>query len=131
MALHFNDVTTLEECDEYLSGLSAFSDLTSVAGFTKAFRDSFGTKYAKGFLFDIATIDDLRAQNGGNLSGIRIYMGLKNSFGIATPIAVAVAVVNGDDFAIPVSSSGSTTAVLAEGRPCPSECGQDNALTKT
>ena len=128
MAPHFNDVTNAAECELFFADLSSFTDLSSVADCTAAFRNTFGSKYAKGFLFDIATIDQLRAQNGGNVSGIRIYLGLDSSSGTTLPTAVAVAVVNNADLDIPTIKTGTTTSVLAEGRPCPAQCGPDNAL---
>lgn len=130
MTLHFDDVQDVSQCEAYFAGLSAFTDLSAVADATKAFRDLFSSKYAKGFLFDIATIDNLRKQNNGNIDGIRVYMGLDSSTGVVTPMAVAVAVVNGNDFDIPPLKTGTTIAILAEGRPCPSQCGIDNALNK-
>jgi hypothetical protein len=131
MALIFNEVKDFNQCELYFTGLSAFPDLSSVADLTKAYRDKFGSTFAKGFLFDIETIDNLRAQNGGDISGIRVYMGLDNSTGVEIPVAVAVAVVDDDDHDIPLLKTEPTSAILAEGRPCPSQCGKDNALNKS
>ena len=131
MALHFDDVQDVSQCQTFFAGLSGFTNLSAVADATKAFRDLFSSKYANGFLFDIGTIDQLRGQNGGNIDGIRVYMGLDSSTGVITPMAVAVAVVNADDFDIPPIKTSPTAAILAEGRPCPSQCGTDNALNKS
>jgi hypothetical protein len=86
--------------------------------------------YAKGFVIDIETIKELINQNPSKVTGIKLYMGLDSNL---TFKAVAVATVNAvyDDFNIPLLSTETSNAILGEARPCPYECGKDNALNNS
>jgi len=129
MALNFNDVTEIDQCPAYFAALADYPDLTTAARLTKKFRDKY-PKHARGFAIDIKTITDLINQNSGDVSGIRVYMGVDET---ETFKAVVVATINAayDDFNIPHLSTETSNAILGEGRPCPYECGKDNVLNKS
>ena len=132
MSLNFNEVLDVKHCDLYLQDLAAFLDFQTVCNATRAFRNAFGPRYAKGFLIDVDTINQLLKQNGGNISGIRVYLGLDNS---TNPIASAVATVklppyDYADFSVPDLQTSPCTSLLGEARPCPYQCSPDNALNK-
>lgn len=93
------------------------------------FRGSL-SNYAKGFFIEKKVIEDLLAQNGGDITGIRIYMGLDNTTQPVKLVAAAVATtgVNDDDFDIPENPTDPTNAIIAETRPCPIHCAKSNAL---
>lgn len=126
MSLQFEEVSENSQCPVYFASLAAFTDLKAVCQLTKNFRTQFPS-YAHGFVIDIGTIRDLLSQNSGNVTGIKMYMGLDR---LGTFKAVAVATINSsyDDFGIPDIATGPCNVILGEARPCPSECGKANPL---
>lgn len=133
MAPTFNEVTKADQCPLYFATLAAYSDLPTAANYTRAFRNHAGySLFAKGFVIDIGTLNDLISQNGGKISGIKVYMGIDTTTSPNTFKAVAVATVgaNYDDYGVPLKPSDACGVILGEGRPCPEWCGADNALNK-
>ena len=112
----------------------------------------------KGFLITREMIENLLAQNGGAIDGIRIYVGLDESteakeikpYAVGcikegtqyndykvprraqqAPLDASVAAtttLSDAANATPTSTSISTEPVVEEPRPCPSYCSQDNEL---
>lgn len=131
MSLNFNEVNDTAQCPLYFATLAAFSDLSTAAGLTRAFRTAPGySDYARGFVIDIGTIKDLINQNQRDISGIKIYMGIDSATQSFKAVAVATVGANYDDYNIPERISDPCGAILGEGRPCPIHCGKDNALNK-
>lgn len=132
MSMNFNEINDPEQCPLYFSTLAAYPDLSTAANLTRAFRTTPNySMYAKGFVIDIGTIRDLISQNGRNISGIKLYLGI-NVLGAGQSefkaVAVATIGTNYEDFGIPLSSADPCGAILGEGRPCPIHCGPTNAL---
>jgi hypothetical protein len=88
------------------------------------------SNYAKSFFIEKSVIEDLLAQNGGDITGIRVYLGLDNAIQPVKLVAAAVATTgaNDDDFDIPEKATDPTNAIIAETRPCPIHCPKPNAL---
>lgn len=109
-----------------LTSQEEISDLSMAASLTQAHRSA-NPGFVKGFVLDIKTIKALLAQNGSDVSGIRIYLGVDAN---KANVAVAVSTVgdNFDDFGIPSSVGEDCKSLIGEARPCPSQCGKDNAL---
>ena len=128
MALNFNEITEQDQCPVYFASLAAFTDLTEVAQLTRNYRTAHSA-YAKGFVIDIGTIRDLLAQNGGNISGIKLYMG-QEIIGTFRGIAIATVGPSYDDYNIPNLVTDPCNAILGEARPCPVSCGAANALNR-
>ena len=123
MAALFNEVNEAAQCEMFFEDLSTVSDLTTAVAATNRYRKMHGD-YAQGFRFNG---DILRNMLSASNSDLRIYMGIDaNGF----PTAVGVKVVNGDDADIPVSDISASAGILAEGRPCPSQCGKTNVLNR-
>jgi hypothetical protein len=128
MSLNFNEVTEEIQCPIYFASLASFPDLATAAQLTKNHRTD-NPSYSKGFVLDIGTIKDLLAQNDRDISGIKIYMG-KDIYGTSKAVAVATIGTGYDDFGIPSNVGGTCYAILGEARPCPSQCGRENALNR-
>lgn len=129
MALTFNEVENAEQCPLYFSTLAAYSDLTTAAGLTRAFRTTpVYSSYARGFVIDIGTIRDLISQNGNDVSGLKVYMGIDAQTRTFKAVVVATVGQNYNDLNIPERPSEPCGAILGEGRPCPEWCGRPNAL---
>jgi hypothetical protein len=131
MSLNFNDVENADQCPLYFATLAAFPDLTAAAALTRAFRTTpVYSSYAKGFIIDIGTIKDLISQNSGDVSGVKIYMGIEAQTKTYKAVAVATVGSKYEDFNIPDRPSEPCGAILGEGRPCPEWCGKPNALNE-
>ena len=126
MLQNFSEETNQTVSPAYFAPLAEFSTFSEAALLTKAHRMAY-PDFARGFVLDIKTVKALLDQNGGNISGIRIYLGMNTN---KQNVAVAVSTTgdNCDDFGIPVNLDEKCNLILGEPRPCPSQCGKDNAL---
>ena len=129
MPFNFNEVTEQDQCPLYFATLAALPDLPTAANLTRAFRTApVYSLYARGFVIDSGTIRDLINQNRGNISGIKIYMGIDSATSTFKAVAVATVGSNYDDWGIPSNQTDPCGSILGEGRPCPVSCGNANAL---
>jgi len=126
MSQNISEETNEAKSTANFSSLAEFSTLSEVAQLTKAYRKANPDK-ARGFVIDIKTIKALLDQNGGDISGIRIYLGVDAN---NESVAVAVSTVGSeyDDFGIPLNVDEKCNSIFGEARPCPSQCGKENAL---
>lgn len=106
---------------------------------TKNFRDEFGDKQkfndkkVKGYFMSRGSVEDLLAQDGLALQGIKIYIGYDENE-VFRVIVVAVKGNKGYDYNVPDNADSLRTAAnadlpsIGESRPCPEWCGKDNVL---
>lgn len=123
----FSELNDASQCGQYFQDLSTVADLPTACRLTRNFRTLY-PNFAKGFVIDKKVLTDLLAQNGGNISGIKFYIGFDTNSVFFTAVAVATVGINYDDFSIPTSEASSTYSILGEVRPCPIHCGKSNAL---
>ena len=137
MATNFFQVENADLCALYdVAPADEKTHLDLAKGYTAAYRGIHPT-LAKGFFISKETINEILAQDG-KIDGIRIYGGIKNDGGLVYT-SVVVATIPGattgthDDFKVPKSGvviALEAEPILGEGRPCPYQCGADNALNK-
>ena len=137
MATNFFQVESEQLCALYnVTPQDEKTHLDLAKGYTAAYRAIHPTQ-AMGYFISRQTIEEILKQDA-SIDGIRIYGGIKNDGGLVYT-SIAVATVQGsatgahDDFKIPKPGDVITLAaepILAEGRPCPSQCGADSVLNK-
>ena len=137
-----NEAFSLDDCA--VLNAADPSDITweNAINWTENFRKTFGDKQefngkkVKGYFMSRGNIEDLIAQDGLALQGIKIYIGLDEN-GVFRTIIVAVKGNESIDYKVPEtradlnSTSFGNLPVIGEVRPCPEWCGKKNVLNES
>jgi len=131
---HLAEMFDMQDCAE-INRLDPFDTKWDEAiDLTKRFRDTHGStqiiegNHVKGYYLSKENISRLLSQDGQDMSGIRIYIGIDPD-NIYRVIVVATQVSDVDDYKVPQSyPTEDSLPLLGEARPCPEWCPKSNVL---
>ncbi|WP_153800136.1 hypothetical protein [Foetidibacter luteolus] len=148
----FAEVNSLQGCDiEYLSSqnLAYVKDLKQARKEIEDYRTTIKdisdfpfSKDQKGYFIPKDSIDELFAQDQGvGFTGLKVYFGKSDDTGDDGKALLDIIVIatikeeqyEATDYKVPgelPENPGANEPKIAKARPCPSQCGKENALNK-
>jgi hypothetical protein len=129
-----NDVCTIMQATIIPPWDTAFIQCQHYRNYLKSLPVTDPKSKIRSYVLTKADLDDLFAQDSKTIDAIRIYIGHEP---VGTSYAVRLFVVgckkngiNYDDWEIPLPGQQTgIKSILGEARPCPDECGTDDAMS--